>query len=135
MYLLISLLRWLVLAMGSRFKDAMIPMTVGLFIIEQLCMTVAIEMLLPMTSSQMIHLIHIIWRQGTFFGLFMCPSLSYLAFYTVVIQINVIQATLRHFGTSDSQANRWLYETITICAGCATICWILQKRELRNFFT
>ena len=51
LYLTFALLRWLVIAMGSRFKDAMIALTVGLFVIEQVCITVTIEMLSPMTST------------------------------------------------------------------------------------
>ena len=64
----------------------------------------------------------------------MSPSFSYLVFYTVTFFINVMQITLRHYGTSDKQAIQFLRETLVIGIGCATLFWILQSREIRNFF-
>ena len=65
----------------------------------------------------------------------MSPSINYLVFYTVVFLVNTAQFTLRHFGSDDPQANQLMRESVENGFGCVLLFWILQKRELRNFFT
>ena len=92
-------------------------------------------MLVTQTSGEMAPLFVVIWRQASFFILFMSPSINYLVFYTVVFLVNTAQFTLRHFGSDDPQANQLMRESVENGFGCVLLFWILQKRELRNFFT
>ena len=135
MCLIGTLLRWTIYALGKRFKDKMNYMVVGLFIFEQLAITLTTVLLKNQSSSEyVVHFENLIVRHATFYQLFLSPSVSYLLIYTLVLFLNVSLLTLSHYEADDELANKSLRQTIALGLCCAALYWILQKRELKNFF-
>ena len=64
--LLCALSRWLILVIGSRFKDKMNYMIAGVFLFEQLAIVAAIEMVVQ-GSVQMTSFGYVLTRQVTFY--------------------------------------------------------------------
>ena len=79
---------------------------------------------------------HLMQKVG-FYIIFLTPSVSYLLSYALVIWSSVVYIGVRHFNEDDpeSQAPHFLRQNLLSTVVCSILFWILQKRELKNFFT